>query len=145
MGFKNRNERIVEKGYFHEMVELQKTKGKPFVAEQSLNDAMEAVKVPALAAETLNGGELALPAALEGKVTLLALSFKQFGFMQLESWAAPFSELAEGTKGGALQVVQLSAVDKGFIANLLRGSMINGTGVEPPTADGAYPYHGTQA
>ena len=146
----------MEKGYFHEMLELQKTNGKPFIAEDKLVDVDSAAIFPALTGETLGGAaaELELPASLQAKngttkVSLVALSFKQFGFEQLDSWIHPFLQAAQeaqgtsaaepaqypqkirkGTRGRraseSFQVMQLSALEGGFIANLLKGSMKGG-------------------
>ena len=140
----------MEQGYFHEMMELQKTNGKPFVAEAQITKAADAKSFPAVTAETLGGPEMALPASLQNKVSLVAVSFKQFGFVQLDSWIQPFLEVvtaasaADDASGkmlkqqrkkragrsrggsGSMQIVQLSALEGGFIANLLKGSMKGG-------------------
>lgn len=142
----------MEQGYFHEMMELQKTNGKPFVAEAQITKAADATSFPAVTAETLGGpvAEMALPASLQNKVSLVAVSFKQFGFVQLDSWIQPFLEVvtaasaADDASGkglkqqrkkragrgrggnGSTQIVQLSALEGGFIANLLKGSMKGG-------------------
>ena len=145
------------------MMELQKTKGKPFVASSALVGEDDALMMPHITGDTLTNVELSLPAALHGNLSLVALSFKQFGFVQLASWVDPFvahveagagagaaaagggGAPAKGNKkarrreardaraaagggggGGAPQVVQVSAIDAGFIANLLKGSMITG-------------------
>eukprot|EP00617_Octactis_speculum_P008900 CAMPEP_0185776292 /NCGR_PEP_ID=MMETSP1174-20130828/85122_1 /TAXON_ID=35687 /ORGANISM="Dictyocha speculum, Strain CCMP1381" /LENGTH=137 /DNA_ID=CAMNT_0028464179 /DNA_START=313 /DNA_END=726 /DNA_ORIENTATION=+ len=64
------------------------------------------------------------------KVTLVALSFKQFGFEQLSSWVDPFAEHAKKMDNSenvtSHQVAFLSVIDQGFISNLLRGSVLNG-------------------
>ena len=57
-----------EQGYFHEMLELSKTKGKPFMATEGLTAAADTL---------VSNGTLSLPACARGKVTLAALSFKQ--------------------------------------------------------------------
>ena len=120
------------------MVELQKTKGKPFVAADSLVDEKDALAMPHFTGETLTAQEMHIPAAMLGKVgppsdtctvhaqlatiifeilvpppslsamppratqtnsrapsrtrqvSLVAISFKQFGFVQLPSWVDPF-------------------------------------------------------
>ena len=120
------------------MVELQKTKGKPFVAAAGVREAKESQHFPSVTGETLKGGELSLPAACRGKVTLVALSFKQFGFVQLESWVKPFLANRGALKGKPpVQVVQLSAMEGGFIANLLKGSVVSGlTKATPPALHG---------
>ena len=141
---KTRAERLaMEQGYFHEMMQLQKTKGKPFHAEAGLAPAATAPTFPSVTADALLGGEISLPAAAHGKITLVALSFKQFGFVQLPSYIEPFQAEAAALqakgcgsaskgKGGAsskpaqAQVVQLSAMEGGFIANLLKGSVTAG-------------------
>lgn len=67
-----------ELGYFHEMLELSKTKGKPFVATEGLTAAADSPVFPFVAGDTLvSNGTLSLPACARGKVTLVALSFKQ--------------------------------------------------------------------
>lgn len=138
---KTRAERLAaEQGYFHEMVELQKTKGKPFVAAAGVRAEVESQPFPSVTGDTLAGGELSLPAGCRGKVTLVALSFKQFGFAQLESWVKPFMERVHEKgkskceiKPPPVQVVHLSAMEGGFIANLLKGSVLSGLKkVTPP-------------
>ena len=138
-----------EQGYFHEMMQLQKTKGKPFVADTSVIPAAEARVFPSLTAETLVDSELSLPADCRGKVTLVALSFKQFGYVQLASWIAPFqhaalelrvgggSSRASRKSGGgapAVQVLQVSAMEGGFINSLLKGSVKSGLVRSTPAA-----------
>jgi hypothetical protein len=67
-----------EQGYFHEMLELSKTKGKPFMATEGLTAAADSPVFPFVAGDTLvSNGTLSLPACARGKVTLVALSFKQ--------------------------------------------------------------------
>ena len=75
---KTRHERLAkEHGYFHEMLELKKTKGKPYLAAKGLVAAADSSVFPLVEGETLTNSQLSLPAAARGKVTLVALSFKQ--------------------------------------------------------------------
>jgi len=124
-----RERRSVDKGYFHEVMELQKTKGKPYMAMKTVRPADKAETFPDLKAENLMDHEIHLPSALVGKVSLVAISFKQFGFLQLDSWIQPFldaSSAAKKDKKRVSQVIQLSMTEGGIIANLLRGSMVSG-------------------
>ena len=169
------------------MIELQKTKGKPWIAAAGVRPAAEAQPFPQLACDSVESntsGDYVLPHAFLGKVSLVVISFKQFGFAQLESWIAPFESsvmaperaaaasggggdrgqrnrkrkagkggggtpssssslsqagaavaAASGSVGGggglssgsstrpSTQVVQVSAMEGGFVANLLKGSV----------------------
>ena len=59
--------RAGSQGYFHEMLELQKNKGKPFIAAEALVDEEAALAMPHLTGETLTAQEMHIPAALLGK------------------------------------------------------------------------------
>jgi len=119
--------RIIEHGYFHELTQLSRTKGKPFVAANSINSVNEAKLFPYISGESLTGKAFSLPAAARGKVSLVALSFKQFGFVQLPSWIEPFQKDVDNLKTSKkIQVVQISATGDGFVQSLLKGSMIGG-------------------
>lgn len=71
-------ELIKEQGYFHEMIELSRGKGKPFIASDALAEAADSPVFPFVSGDTLvNDNTLSLPACARGKITLVALSFKQ--------------------------------------------------------------------
>lgn len=71
-------ELIKEQGYFHEMIELSRGKGKPFFASDALTEAADSPVFPFVSGDTLvNDDTLSLPACARGKITLVALSFKQ--------------------------------------------------------------------
>jgi hypothetical protein len=71
-------ELIKEQGYFHEMIELSRGKGKPFIASDALTVAADSPVFPFVSGDTLvNDNTLSLPACARGKITLVALSFKQ--------------------------------------------------------------------
>ena len=62
--------------------------------------------------------------------TLCAISYKQFGFKQLQSWINPFSEalchgIGSNSRAGRAKVIQLSITEGGFVQNLIKGLMLS--------------------
>ena len=127
-------------GYFWEIGDLRKNGGKPVVANEALIPESEAQLFPKLdGLMTLSGEEnISLPSFLRYEsnlknkssgCTLCAISFKQFGFKQLQSWILPFTDtlchgIGPSSRVGRVRVVQISITEGGGIMNMMKGLMI---------------------
>jgi mitochondrial ATPase complex subunit ATP10 len=132
----SRRDRLIkERGYFHEMVELNRTGGKLFIASNELLKPSSAETFPPLTADSISEGEMIMPSAAVGKISIVGISFKQYGFEQLVSWMEPLQnkynliQTQNNKKSTSKQNVQLmycSMTEGGLLASLLRGSMKSG-------------------
>jgi mitochondrial ATPase complex subunit ATP10 len=91
----------MEYGNFWMIKDLKKTGEKPILANESLIDERQAKLFPTVkGAMSLSGTSVDFPAHFvrknrsrdtEAQCTLLAISFRDFGFQQLPSWLQPFN------------------------------------------------------
>lgn len=95
----------------------------------------EVFKFPVLTGDCLVGGSLELPNFAHGKISLVALCFKQIGYEQIVSWIDPFEGDAnqarsiitsDGHTEPPFQAIQVSVMQGGFLAGLIKGSLISG-------------------
>lgn len=128
-----RDKLIKEKGYFHEMVELNKTGGKLFVASNELSKPSASINFPSFQGDSISNGSLVMPSASIGKVSLVGISFKQYGFEQIISWMEPLQNEYNIMKNTSkpkskhrFQIMYFSMTEGGMLASLLRGSMKSG-------------------
>ena len=127
-------------GYFWQIGDLRKNGGKPVVANDALIPESEAQLFPRLDGLMSLSGEnnISLPNLLRRETsikskasgcTLCAISFKEFGFKQLQSWVQPFTEaLCHGigprSRVGRVKVVQISITEGGGIVSMMKGLMM---------------------
>ncbi|CAN0522858.1 unnamed protein product, partial [Scytosiphon promiscuus] len=66
---------------------------KLFEASRELIPIKDAVPFPSMEASCLSGGtEVAFPGRLDGRVTMVGLFHRQFGYSMLSSWMEPFEQ-----------------------------------------------------
>ncbi|CAN0102652.1 unnamed protein product [Ectocarpus sp. 12 AP-2014] len=101
----------VELGTFHEFTAVNKTGGKIFEASRELIPEKDAAFFPAMEVSNLASDGSAAAASevdflsrvLTGRVTMVGLFHRQFGYSMLESWTGPFEEaFARGQRGDKL-------------------------------------------
>ncbi|CBJ26874.1 ATP synthase: assembly factor for F1 component [Ectocarpus siliculosus] len=101
----------VELGTFHEFTAVNKTGGKIFEASRELIPEKDAEFFPAMEVSNLASDGSAAAASevdflsrvLAGRVTMVGLFHRQFGYSMLESWTGPFEEtFARGQRGNKL-------------------------------------------
>ena len=113
-------------GHFWMLGDLRKNGGKPITANESLIPASYAQVFPRLEGLTsLSGKEnISLPDFLcqdsekrsSSSCTLIAISFKQFGFEKLNGWIEPFETavchgIGPESRAGRAKVVQISIIE----------------------------------
>ncbi|CAB1109250.1 unnamed protein product [Ectocarpus sp. CCAP 1310/34] len=101
----------VELGTFHEFTAVNKTGGKIFEASRELIPEKDAEFFPAMEVSNLasDASDAAasevdfLSRVLAGRVTMVGLFHRQFGYSMLESWTGPFEKaFARGQRGDTL-------------------------------------------
>ncbi|CAM9876177.1 unnamed protein product [Ectocarpus sp. 4 AP-2014] len=101
----------VELGTFHEFTAVNKTGGKIFEASRELIPEKDAEFFPAMEVSNLASDASAAAASevdflsrvLAGRVTMVGLFHRQFGYSMLESWTGPFeAAFARGQRGDKL-------------------------------------------
>eukprot|EP00752_Nemacystus_decipiens_P014387 g12797.t1 len=98
----------VELGTFHEFTAVNKNGGKIFEASRKLIPAKDAVVFPAVEVSNLASDDSAgaaegvdfLKGVLAGRVTMVGLFHRQFGYSMLPSWTEPFEEAFPSTRQG---------------------------------------------
>ncbi|CAM9162164.1 unnamed protein product, partial [Scytosiphon promiscuus] len=104
----------VELGTFHEFTAVNKSGGKIFEASRKLIPAKDAIAFPAIEASNLAEGPAEgsgagagvamtevdfLSRVLAGRVTMVGLFHRQFGYSMLPSWTEPFEEAFAAEQG----------------------------------------------
>jgi hypothetical protein len=89
---KNRKEIFSEisKGYFGDLHEFRKNKGKRFSASERLLSKKEAVLFPRMDCRSLLGSDITIPNAFRGQVTLVTLSMRDIGIKICDEYRVPF-------------------------------------------------------
>lgn len=126
---KNGEKRIVHNislGRFWMLKDLRETENKPIISNNAIISVQSAEMLPLLKGlKSLNGAVVDLPKCLiktdgtsENSCTLIALSFKDFGYKMLPRWIVPFEEALK--KSGRASVVHIN-VTEGYFLQLLSG------------------------
>eukprot|EP00123_Amoebidium_parasiticum_P016878 comp23620_c1_seq1/m.40220 comp23620_c1_seq1/g.40220 ORF comp23620_c1_seq1/g.40220 comp23620_c1_seq1/m.40220 type:complete len:257 (-) comp23620_c1_seq1:304-1074(-) len=100
----------IGRGYFGDVREFNRNKGKLFTAEASLTPVNESVAFPFISGTSLAGSQVNLPSALIGKTSLVCLGFRDFSLSQLKSFREPFEDALKND--ARYQVIELSVLER---------------------------------
>jgi mitochondrial ATPase complex subunit ATP10 len=121
-------------GYYWMIKDLKRSDGKPILSNEILIPEKRSKLFPCLTKlESVSGEEVELPSYFlrnrlkdaEAQCTLVAVSFRDFGYQQLPSWLDPFNTAMVGK--GRVEVVRLNITEGWFSKYFLRGLIRNAT------------------
>jgi hypothetical protein len=98
-----------------------RTAFKPVTFVDNLIEAKNAMQLPSFECAALAGSKVDLAAIVNGRVTLLAVSYNRLAEMHAASWIKPFLEAYPGDN--RVQALQL-IVSEGHLPNLMRSSLM---------------------
>eukprot|EP00638_Chattonella_subsalsa_P003909 CAMPEP_0117751468 /NCGR_PEP_ID=MMETSP0947-20121206/10992_1 /TAXON_ID=44440 /ORGANISM="Chattonella subsalsa, Strain CCMP2191" /LENGTH=235 /DNA_ID=CAMNT_0005569853 /DNA_START=232 /DNA_END=939 /DNA_ORIENTATION=- len=126
---KKRIRKEVEKGHFYEIKELNEHGGKVFPTDKKLRP--KSILFPSIECLSLaNGESRTLPQALGPNTSLVAISYKQFGFQMFDTWIPSYLENFNNKAGH--QLVYLSVVE-GFMLKMFQSLLLKSMkGAIPP-------------
>ncbi|XP_063934791.1 uncharacterized protein LOC135146601 isoform X1 [Zophobas morio] len=79
-------------GFFGDVKEYQKTKGKLFSAEKDLINSVEAPLFPKFEAKSITGKKIVFPDLLKGKCSLLSIVSRDISMPLSKSFCDPFGK-----------------------------------------------------
>ena len=142
----------MEYGNFWMIKDLKQTGEKPILANESLIDERDAKLFPTVkGAMSLSGTSVDFPAHFvrknrsrdtEAQCTLLAISFRDFGFQQLPSWLVPFNE-AFGSND-RVEILKINVANGWFDRFFLRPiiTALTKRNTDPKDHDKTFLYYG---
>jgi ATPase complex subunit ATP10 len=142
----------MEYGNFWMIKDLKQTGEKPILANKSLIDEQDAKLFPTVTgAMSLSGKSVDFPAHFvrknrskdtEAQCTLLAISFRDFGFQQLPSWLDPFN--AEFGSNDRVETLKINVANGWFDRYLLRPLITTLTkrNTDPKDHENTFLYYG---
>jgi mitochondrial ATPase complex subunit ATP10 len=140
----------LEFGNYWMLKDLKRTGEKPVLANESLIDEKTAKRFPEVkGARSLSGDLVDFPAHFlrknrsrdpEAQCTLLAISFRDYGFRQLPSWIGPFTE-ALGMHD-RVEVMKINVANDWFVRYFLRPvvTYLNKRYTDPKEHDSTFMY-----
>lgn len=116
-------------GSFWMVKDLRDTDNKPILSNEALIPVRDAEMLPSLKGlKSLSGTEVNIPdyfiktdGTSESSCTLLAISFKDFGYKMLSKWTTPFAEAVVCQKHQQQASVVNIYISQGFFLKLLSG------------------------
>jgi mitochondrial ATPase complex subunit ATP10 len=142
----------LEYGNFWMLKDLKRTGEKPVLANPELIEEASAQVFPTISGvRSLSGQVVTFPAHfvrknrahdVEAQCTLLAISFRDFGFRQLPSWIDPFT--AAFSKHDRVEVLKLNVANNWFDRFFLRPiiAMLNRRNTDPAEHDTTFLHFG---
>uniref|UniRef100_A0A7S3G581 Uncharacterized protein n=1 Tax=Palpitomonas bilix TaxID=652834 RepID=A0A7S3G581_9EUKA len=125
MGKEARDE--MKKSYFQDYADLQKNKGKYFLAESKLEELSKSSFIPDMEGANLKGESAELKKRCKGKTSVLFLSFRDSATPMIEEWR----KVVDNYKGiKNFQVFEVTFLDGpllGLMSGLLRATIAKNT------------------